>query len=82
MDIDIRIEIADRLRYERRIRGLRQTRVAELSGIGVKTISSFETAARVDCMKVSQLLAILGVYGLTASSFFEMTEKGLERGRR
>ena len=59
-----------KLRELRRLRGLSQEEVALSSGVHVKTLSSFETGARVDSMKVVQLLAILAVYDVTPAEFF------------
>jgi transcriptional regulator with XRE-family HTH domain len=44
--------------------------VARLSGVGEKTISSFETGQRIGSLKISQLRKLLGVYGLTEADFF------------
>ena len=59
-----------KLRELRARTGLTQEEVAERSHIGVKTISSFESGARIDSMKLSQLEAILRVYGVTLAQFF------------
>lgn len=59
-----------KLRELRRLRGLSQKDVARLSGIGEKTISSFETGERIDSLKVSQLSTLLKVYGIAAEEFF------------
>lgn len=59
-----------KLRELRRLRGLSQKDVARLSGIGEKTISSFETGERIDSLKVSQLSTMLKVYGITSEEFF------------
>jgi len=59
-----------RLRELRRTAGLSQKEVSLLSGIGEKTISSFETGTRVERMKIGQLRKILAVYGLSESEFF------------
>ena len=40
------------------------------SGVGEKTLSSFETGDRIMSMKVSQLLALLAVYDVTPAEFF------------
>jgi len=58
------------LREARRRLGLTQKEVARLSGVGAKTISSFESGSRVSSLKVSQLIKLLTVYGLTARQFF------------
>jgi transcriptional regulator with XRE-family HTH domain len=54
----------------RRDRGLTQRRVAELSGVGEKTLSSFETGERLSSLKIEQLIAILAVYDVTLAEFF------------
>lgn len=56
---------------ELRVRaGLTQDEVAARSGVGVKTLSSFESGARITSMKVAQLEAILRVYGVSLDHFF------------
>jgi len=50
--------------------GLTQNEVARRSGVGAKTLSSFESGARIDTMKLAQLEAILNVYGVTPADFF------------
>jgi hypothetical protein len=52
------------------MRGLSQKDVSRLSGVGEKTISSFETGQRIGSLKLSQLRRLLGVYGLTEGDFF------------
>ena len=52
------------------MRGLSQKDVARLSGVGEKTISSFETGERIDSMKLEQLKRLLAVYGMSESEFF------------
>jgi len=59
-----------RLRELRRLADLSQEQVANRSGVGVKTLSSFESGARIESMKVSQLQRILRVYGVTETQFF------------
>ncbi|HVE72078.1 MAG TPA: helix-turn-helix transcriptional regulator [Thermoanaerobaculia bacterium] len=59
-----------KLREIRRLRGLSQKDVAKLSGVGEKTISSFETGQRIGALKLAQLKKLLGVYGLTEAEFF------------
>ena len=44
--------------------------MARLSGVGEKTISSFETGQRIGSLKLAQLKRLLGVYGLTEADFF------------
>jgi len=64
------MDLVLKLRELRRSKGLRQSDVARASGLGIKTISSFETGERIESMKISQLERILAVYGLTATEFF------------
>ncbi len=64
------MDLVLKLREIRRMRGLSQKDVARLSGVGEKTISSFETGQRIGSLKLSQLRRLLGVYGLTEGDFF------------
>ena len=64
------IDLVLKLREIRRMRGLSQNDVARLSGVGVKTISSFETGDRIGSLKLAQLERLLAAYGLTAAEFF------------
>jgi transcriptional regulator with XRE-family HTH domain len=64
------MDLVLKLREIRRMRGLSQKDVAKLSGVGEKTISSFETGQRIGSLKLSQLERMLSVYGLTQSDFF------------
>ena len=64
------MDIVLKLRELRRLRGLSQKDVARLTGVGEKTISSFETSARIGSMKLSQLARLLRVYGFTEEQFF------------
>ena len=59
-----------KLRELRARAGLTQDEVAHRSHIGAKTISSFESGARIESMKVAQLEAILRVYDVTIGQFF------------
>lgn len=59
-----------RLRELRARAGLTQEQAAERSGIGAKTISSFESGSRIDAIKLSQLERLLDVYGVTLAYFF------------
>ena len=47
-----------------------QKDVARISGVGEKTISSFETGQRIGSLKLSQLKRMLKVYGLSEADFF------------
>ncbi|MGZ8867481.1 MAG: helix-turn-helix domain-containing protein [Thermoanaerobaculia bacterium] len=64
------MDLVLKLREIRRMRGLSQKDVAKLSGVGEKTISSFETGQRIGALKISQLKRLLAVYGLTEAQFF------------
>jgi transcriptional regulator with XRE-family HTH domain len=64
------MDLVQKLREIRRMRGLSQKDVARLSGVGEKTISSFETGQRIGSLKLSQLKRLLKVYGLTEADFF------------
>src|SRR5438874_13587970 len=74
------MDLVLKLREIRRMRGLSQKDVSRLSGVGEKTISSFETGQRIGSLKLSQLKRLLGVYGLTESQFFGgIVEKQIAR---
>jgi len=64
------MDLVLKLRELRRLRGLSQKDVAHLSGVGEKTISSFETGQRIGALKLAQLRKMLGVYGMTEAEFF------------
>ena len=64
------MDLVLKLRELRRVRGLHQKDVARLSGVGEKTISSFETGERIGAMKLSQLARLLRIYGVTEEQFF------------
>lgn len=64
------MDLVLKLRELRRLRGLTQGDVARRSGIGVKTISSFETGERIGSLKFAQLERLLAVYGMTPKEFF------------
>jgi transcriptional regulator with XRE-family HTH domain len=49
---------------------LTQAQAAQKSGIGAKTISSFESGSRIASMRLSQLKQLLDVYGVTLAYFF------------
>ena len=65
------MDLVLKLREIRRMRGLSQKDVASLSGVGEKTISSFETGERIGSLKLAQLARLLAVYGLTEAEFFD-----------
>jgi transcriptional regulator with XRE-family HTH domain len=64
------MDLVLKLRELRQYRGLSQADAARKSGLGVKTLSSFETGERIDSMKLTQLQRLLRVYGVTESEFF------------
>jgi transcriptional regulator with XRE-family HTH domain len=64
------MDLVLKLREIRRLRGLSQKDVAKMSGVGEKTISSFETGQRIGSLKLAQLKRLLGVYGLSEADFF------------
>lgn len=64
------MDLVLKLREIRRMRGLTQKDVARISGVGEKTISSFETGQRIGALKLAQLKRMLSVYGLTEAEFF------------
>ena len=64
------MDLVLKLRELRDLRGLSQKDVARLSGVGEKTISSFETGERIGTMKLSQLAKLLAIYGVTEAQFF------------
>jgi transcriptional regulator with XRE-family HTH domain len=67
------MDLVLKLREIRRMRGLTQKDVARVSGVGEKTISSFETGQRIGALKLAQLKKLLAVYGLTEAAFFSGT---------
>jgi transcriptional regulator with XRE-family HTH domain len=72
------MDLVLKLRELRRLRGLTQKDVARLSGVGEKTISSFETGDRIGSIKLVQLDRLVAAYGLTKEEFFGgMIEKEL-----
>lgn len=64
------MDLVLKLREARRMRGLSQKEAARVSGVGQKTISSFETGERINSLKLSQLERLLSAYGLTEAEFF------------
>ena len=64
------MDLVLKLRELRRHRGLSQADVARKSGIGIKTLSSFETGERVRSMKLIQLQNLLRAYDVTEAEFF------------
>lgn len=64
------MDLVLKLRELRDLRGLSQKDVARRSGVGEKTVSSFETGERIGSMKLSQLAKLLAIYGVTEEQFF------------
>jgi transcriptional regulator with XRE-family HTH domain len=64
------MDLVLKLRELRKYRGLSQLEAAAESGLGVKTLSSFETGERINSMKLTQLQQLLRVYGVTEAEFF------------
>jgi len=64
------MDLVLKLRELRDLRGLSQKDVARLSGVGEKTLSSFETGERIGSLKLSQLSKLLRIYGFTEEQFF------------
>ena len=64
------MDLVLKLREVRRLRGLSQKDVARMSGVGEKTISSFETGQRIGSLKLAQLKRMLKVYGMSEAEFF------------
>ncbi|HEX7707744.1 MAG TPA: helix-turn-helix domain-containing protein [Thermoanaerobaculia bacterium] len=64
------MDLVLKLREVRRRAGLTQAEAAAKAGIGVKSISSFESGVRIDSLKLSQLQRLLTAYGITLAEFF------------
>ena len=64
------LDMVLKLRELRRLRGLSQKDAARVSGIGEKTISSFETGERIGALKLSQLESLLSAYNVSPGEFF------------
>jgi len=67
-------DMALRLKLLRQRAHLTQPEAAARSGIGVKSISSFETGRRINSLKVSQLMDLLDCYDASTAEFFEWDE--------
>lgn len=75
------MDLPTKLRILRKLCRFSQKKVAELSGVHVKTISSFETGSRIGSLKVAQLQKLLFVYGVTDEEFWSAKfEQDLQRG--
>lgn len=64
------MDLVLKLRELRHLRHLTQREVARRSGIGEKTLSSFETGDRIASMTLVQLQKLLVVYGVSECDFF------------
>lgn len=64
------MDVVLKLRELRRQAGLSQKQVAARSGVGEKTLSSFETGERIGALKLTQLERVVAVYGLDLAAFF------------
>lgn len=64
------MDLVLKLRELRRLRGLTQRTAARISGVGAKTISSFETGERIAGLTVLQLEKLVRVYGVSLAQFF------------
>lgn len=64
------MDLVLKLRELRKMQGLSQKDLAKRSGVGEKTISSFETGQRIGSLKLKQLEKILDAYGVTKREFF------------
>lgn len=69
------VMISVALRDLRQDKGLTQRALAARSGVGVKTISSYETGERVAGLKIGQLVAICRALGCSLSEFFIEVER-------
>lgn len=63
-------ELAKQLAVARKLRGLTQQDVADMTGIGTRTISSFESGARTDTIRVRELELIVHACGMTLADLF------------
>ena len=64
------MDLVLKLRELRHLRNLTQREVARRSGVGEKTLSSFETGERITSMTLVQLQKLLAVYGVSECDFF------------
>ena len=71
--------LSDQLRIMRYRAGLEQSELAARSGVGAKSISSFETGQRVGSLKVQQLDQLAAAVGLRAEQVFMIEPTADER---
>jgi len=64
------MDVVLKLRELRRLRGYTQEEAAEKAGMKMKSLSSFETGARITSMKLLQLFSVLAAYDVTPAEFF------------
>lgn len=76
------MDLVLRLREARRLKGLSQKDVARQTGIGEKTISSFETGMRIHSLKVDQLEKLATAYGMTLEQLMSAEFEAFIEGRR
>jgi transcriptional regulator with XRE-family HTH domain len=67
------VDMVLKLRELRRVRGLTQAQAADRAGISSKTLSSFESGARIRSMKLTQLLRLLEVCRIEPDAFFRQS---------
>lgn len=65
---DTKWQVADRLNKLRLERGMSQVELARISGVGFRSISTFETADQ--SPRVEQVDALVRAMGLTLAEFF------------
>ena len=66
----------------RLLRGMTQEELAARSGIGSKTISSYECGARITKVRVAHLAALCAVFGVTLVEFFTQIEREQQEAGR
>jgi transcriptional regulator with XRE-family HTH domain len=79
---DFMKDLAIKLTMLRQSLRLTQEQVSTLSGVGVKTLSSFETGHRIESMKVSQLASIVAVYDMTVQQFMKWDGRSVKPRKR
>lgn len=82
MPLEERVLLAIHLLRMRLNAQLTQREAARRSGIGEKTISSFESGVRTQGIRVSHLAKLCAVYETRLSAFFAEIETDAERHRR
>lgn len=82
LPLEQRVLFAIHLLRLRLHRDLTQHEAARRSGVGEKTISSFESGSRVSAIKVRDLAKLLSTYNTKLSTFFADIEAEAESSRR